>query len=365
MIRYSCIFCNSKNIKIYFENDIKIPENITMINIPDNINCNFINYNVQICNDCRCIQNKYLTNIDNLYKNSHINPYGSTRKIMTEMFSNLILSNDNIKYIIEIGGGQGELSDILIKKYKNKYSIIDPSYIGPIENRIIIKEYVENINFNNIEGDTLIMSHVFEHFYDPLTIIKMIHNNKNINNVYICHPNFNKYVLEQTYNILTCEHTFYIENEFLIKLFEYYNFELLNTQTVTNYAILFEFRRNDNEQIKKIFPININTEIYFNDYQNKMLKRIKYLNDIIDNTDKIIYIWPCSVHSITLFNFGLNYKKIKALLDNSESKINKYIYGYNIICLSYNEILHNNEDKYIILSGGCFNNELEFNDLFI
>ncbi len=114
------------------------------------------------------------------------------------------------------------------------------------------------------------MSHIFEHFYNPLDIINKIIENTDIKYVYICHPDFDSYTDNNTYNILTIEHTFYIENNFLIKLMNNYGFLLLNEKNINNYAVIFEFKRcettniiplinnNTEESIKKYYRIIIN-----------------------------------------------------------------------------------------------------------
>jgi hypothetical protein len=80
---------------------------------------------------------------------------------MTEIFSNMILSNKNINGIIEIGGGNGELSTVLIDKFYDKYIIIDPSYTGQKQGRYIIETFVENVDWNNIKGESTSISKVY------------------------------------------------------------------------------------------------------------------------------------------------------------------------------------------------------------
>jgi hypothetical protein len=55
---------------------------------------------------------------------------------------------------------------------------------------------------------------------------------------------------------------------------------------------------------------------------------------------------------------GLTVNKIVNVLDNSPHKIGKYLYGYNLYCKSFKEITELNEEKIIILAGGCFTDEV-------
>jgi hypothetical protein len=55
---------------------------------------------------------------------------------------------------------------------------------------------------------------------------------------------------------------------------------------------------------------------------------------------------------------GLDYTKIDGLLDNHPSKLNSYLYGYDILCSSFKEIMTNGKPGLIILNGGCYNSEI-------
>jgi len=79
-----------------------------------------------------------------------------------------------------------------------------------------------------------------------------------------------------------------------------------------------------------------------------------YMDDI---PNKLFYVWPTSIHSIPLFTFGLNYKKLEGILDNSPNKIGKYLYGYNLLCSSFSELLEKEQanKKICVFIGGAGN----------
>jgi hypothetical protein len=364
-IRKDCIFCKSNDLSEILTSDIDIPQGLMMI---ENINKDalWMPYNIQKCNKCNIYQNKYLAELNQIYQNSHISPIGNIRNNMDIKFSKIINENENIKSIVEIGGGKGMLADILLNnnKFQNNYYIVDPVYIGNRDHRIIINNYVEEINLNEYENiNTIIMSHVFEHFYEPNNILDKLLNNDNIKYIYMCHPNFDEYVKYPfTYNILHCEHTFYINNDFLINLIEKYGFKLKQNINHDNYCIFLEFEK-QNLNNNNIYINNNDTNIV--NYLKSINDKVSHLNEIIENIEEPIYMWPCSVHSITLFNSGLNYKRLSGILDNSNDKIGKYMYGNNLKCLSFKKIIdsasRNNKIK-IILNGGCYNNDININE---
>ena len=67
------------------------------------------------------------------------------------------------------------------------------------------------------------------------------------------------------------------------------------------------------------------------------------------------YLWPTSVHSITLLSLGLDYKRLTGILDNSPNKIGKYLYGYHLLCLSFDETLKTMGENDFVFLGGAGN----------
>lgn len=151
-----------------------------------------------------------------LYKSQHADMFGTTWSNLCECFSNLIKTNTSFDNIIaEIGGGSGLLCDKLQcdQIYKN-YVIIDPQYNGKYDNRTIYNMIYEEYDKKyNSTFDVVIISHLFEHLYKPNDFIKSLKNHKT-NHIFMCHPNFDKYIDLVHNNIINVEHTFYVGNDF-------------------------------------------------------------------------------------------------------------------------------------------------------
>ena len=114
---------------------------------------------------------------------------------------------------------------------------------------------------------------------------------------------------------------------------------------------------------------NISTHNDVNNFFDTITKNVNYINNLMETNDKNIkyYMWPSSVYSITLITLGLNYKKLSGILDNSPNKIGKYLYGYNLLCSSFNEIIKSNDENICIFLS-CNNNymnELNLNNSFV
>jgi hypothetical protein len=362
--RNKCIFCQSNNLSSLFDHDYMSSLSLGLCN--NNYNESyFMPYNVLICNECNSAQNKYIGDLSIVYDSNHIDDYGSTKNKKHEMFCNYILENKLIDGIIEVGSCNGVLANKLLNNINTEYSIIEPSYIGNSTNIQIIKDYFENVDLTNINANTIIMSDVFEHFYNPIDVLNKIKNSPNVRFIYLNHPDFDYSIKNDIYINLNCEHTFLIEHQFLFSLFNNYGFLLKRHHNFENFSLFIEFERNQIDAIieKPLYNSNIKTdcETYFLKIINIVSKINKYMQS---NSTMNFYIWPMSIHSVPLFTLGLNYKKLSGILDNSPNKIGKYIYGYNLLCSSLDELLQNGkEDDCVFISGaGNYIKELDLSN---
>jgi hypothetical protein len=364
-VRKSCIFCNNTDLELLF-NHSNYKQSLSL-SVYDEIkdNPHFMPYNVQICKLCNSFQNKYIGNLSIIYGNNHVDNYGTTKTKKHTLLTSFITENTNIHGIIEIGSCNGILARNILETVNTPYTIIEPSYTGNKEGIHVIETYFENVDLINIDSNTIVMSDVFEHFYNPTEILCKIRDSKNIQFVYLSHPDFDYSIKKYMLTNLNCEHTFLIQHDFLFQLFKKYGFQLKKRYDYENYSLFLEF-----ERIETVFrvidmPIINNTlyhdaKLYFKSIMTIVDNMNKYINE---NPSKKIYIWPTSVHSITLFTCGLQHYKLSGILDNSPNKIGKYLYGYNLQCSSFNDAINNNDpNTFIIISGaGNYIKELELN----
>lgn len=351
-VRSSCIFCNHTKLINYFSQDMLVPQAMFL---SDSIcNASWMPYNVSVCQQCYTHQTKYLADINLLYSVTHIAPIGNIRKSMDDVFASMIHENSRINGILEIGGGQGTIADMVVGRYE--YTIIDPAYTGSQHNRTIIKGFAEDIDISGLDANTLVMSHVFEHLYSPMTMLeKVLH--PGIEYVYICHPDYDDYteIMPLTYNILHAEHTFFIDNAFLVGIIERFGFKKISEVKHSGYAVMYAFQRDAQLASNQSMLANTKTIGNFARYVDDIQNKIRKIHDIIDTNVNIpVYIWPCSVHTLSLFYHGLDHTRIAGCLDNSTSKIGKIMYGYNVKCIA----MSNAKEGIVVLNGGCYNRDI-------
>jgi hypothetical protein len=356
-IRTNCIFCNSKLNDEYFVENYAIPI-ASYSKYECSTNDIIIPYNIYICKECKTSQIKYLGNLDEIYKINHAD---STGIIMMNMHKKVLYFIKKYKQIInnivEVGCSKGVLSDFVLNdSLVDKYFIIEPSYFGSYrEHKYIINDYFENVDFSVYKDcNTILISHVFEHFYNPLEILEKIQSNKNILNFLLVWPDLEYYKDNNVYHLLNTEHTYYVDNSFIIKLLNNYFFELIEKYDYEGHSVIFIFKRN--ELLAKTKLINSNYNI--DNFYNNLLDNKKIIDEFIEtNKSQKICIWPCSVHTQFLLMM-IKDTRPHYVLDNSPNKIGKYLYGYNIQCLDFQQCI-NNDYYAIILNGGVYNNEIK------
>lgn len=358
-IRKKCVICGSTDLELLLDNNL---ESQLSLNLYKFKNKNpLIPYNILCCRKCNTAQNKYLGDLKLVYESNHIDSFGTTKTEKHNLFKDFILSNKEIKSITEVGSPDGKLANNIIEESNIDYTIIEADYKGQKNDKLkIINSFFENVDEKDLNSDCLVMSDLFEHFYDPLSALEKI-KKCNFKYVILNHPDFD-YAIKNKHSImLNIEHTFLIEHQLLFNLYNNFGFELERRHNYKNFSLFLEFKKTFNVPIpKKIFNLNTKNDLLI--YINKMKESSQYINTYIENnSNKEFYIWPCSVHSCTLFLFGLKYEKFKGMLDNSPNKIAKVIDGYNLPCLSFDGMLKTNDKNITIIISGAneYVNELK------
>lgn len=374
--RTSCIFCKCEDITEVLPVDIHIPQSTLMKDDSHDSEGDdaWMMFNIQHCNRCLAYQTKYLADPIILYGGSHIHPIGKIRETMDDILCNMIVENSLITGIIEIGGGKGLLADKIIDSTIGTipYYIVDSCYIGNTYKRIVIPHFIEDCHTSlPSTPNTLILSHVFEHFYDPVAVLKSLIK-PNIKYIYVCHPDFDSYISKQPYtmNVLHIEHTFLIDNEGVKKIMNTFNFKLSKETLHANYCVMWEFVRTDTTP-KALLLLH---DLHINTISHQCIPRyLSYISSVVNKVNHILnsekyqdykkYIWPCSIHTVTLLHYGVHVDMLDGMLDNSKDKIGRKIYGYNLPCLSFATMTSQNKENCVIfLNGGCFNKEVMQND---
>jgi hypothetical protein len=348
MERVNCVICTSNSLFLSFSLD-KFPQYYlpTLDNIEKD---KFIDLDLYGCSKCGCVQLKKLLDTDELYGVSHNNIYHTpTWNYHHIMFCNFIY-DINYNTIIEIGGYSGVLARLLKQKNNNiDYTILDICNINPnIENVKFINENCESFEFD--ENATVIMSHVFEHLYDPTKFINNIKRNK-VQTVFVSIPNMNAQIKNNNVPIVNQEHTFLCDYDNIIYLFSKGGYICKSHYYYKDHSIFFKFVYNNIDN-------NINDITYFDttkiDRISKIYNNNRYnISNLFIDTCEKVFIVPSAAYGQIIYYFLNNeYKNnIVGFLDNDSNKIGKRLYGTPLYIFKMDEIQNYSKITILIYKG--------------
>lgn len=344
-----CIMCKSTSLQTLWDVDKQIAQGCYPVSKEHK--CYYMPFNITKCGNCRTHQLKYFGDPEIIY-DYQANFYGTIRGSMNDLFSKFVATNSNIKSILEIGAGTGALANNILEYKSVPYVVADPTYSGKDEDQITVHkcffENLENSHLTNI--NTLVMSHVFEHFFDPIQVLERAKNSP-IEYIYLNFPDLESYIKEDNYHVLNPEHIYYVENDFIIKLFAYYGFQLKNRYDHEHHSVFFEFHRTAN--VTTNFPENKTSEEDVRGFFTRIEEKIRELSKM---KEKEIYIWPASMHTIYLQGCGFSLDRIKAIVDNAPHKIGKYLYATGKEIVAFKDVP---SSAMVIMNGGCYNKEMK------
>jgi len=358
-VRTTCLICKNNDLVPILARDTTTSLSLAMYDepYPDAF---FVPYNVLRCTSCKTYQTQCLGDLNLVYAKNHIDSFGSVKTNMHTRFTKFITKNTDITGIIEVGPATDILATEILGDASRdiSYSVVDPDFKGDRSKVKVYDTFVEDVDFDTVEGNTVVMSNLFEHLYYPMDIIDKIQRHKNNKYIYLNHPNFDHACKNDILVLLNIEHVFYVENDFVIKMFNNFGYTCMEKDNYETHTVLFKFERT-HEPIHTAIT-NVTTDNEITGYLQRMFRKVNAINDILSQPTNV-YIWPASVHTTALFTSGVEYTKISGLLDNSPSKIGKFFYGYNLKCFSLNDMLTSCDENTTIILGGsdCYLKELE------
>lgn len=363
--RESCIFCEGPNMVELLDG-----RNVSSMSLSLCANPTpqyLMPYNVLQCLDCNTFQNKYLAKLSIVYGNNHVDVYGSVKSNKHIQFADFITENTNASGFVEVGGCTGALADLILeKRAATKYTIVEPSFQGASDKIQIVSDYFENVDIGKIQANSIIMSDVFEHFYNPLDILRKLRSHANIQYLYLNHPDFDYAVKNGIDMFLNFEHTFLIEHVFLFRQFERFGFSLTRCRNYENNSLFLEFKRQSGDPSLCLKLQNsVKMTEFTKAHIRKLQKSVENMNYLMADETKSFYIWPASIHSIQFFTYGLHYKRLTGVVDNSPNKIGKYLHTYGLKCESFNNLLRTCENANTVIfitNTGPYAKEIDFSN---
>jgi predicted SAM-dependent methyltransferase len=364
MERYRCVLCNSNDLKEVYRLD-NMPVFMGVIDKENQDDIIYGNLIIDECNVCGNIQNMELLDLELVYMNNHNTDVVGETWLNHYIELNEFIKNNSIgDTILEIGDPSGKLANVLHDNYK-KWIIVEPNpNIDSVGNIEIIKQFfTKDFKINDII-QTIVHSHVLEHIYDPVEFMKDSFEILEEDGCIIFSiPNI-KWLLDNNAlptGVLHFEHTYYIDSD---NIENYLNLAGFRLEKIYNY-------KNHSIFVKAIKDKNVNGfSIIKRDISSKLLSAVKYYDDKIEDIIERLngsdfYLYSAHINSQYLLNNGIQTDNIISLLDISESKIGKKLYGFDLEVR--NPISIENDDNPIVVIShmGAYKEEIKKNLLSI
>lgn len=314
---------------------------------------------ISICENCGLIQQFNSPDPSILYFRFKNEIVGDIWEKHYSEFADFIVKQNSEKIkILEIGGGDLSLAERLLKRDIHKITVIEKNIKSEnySEKINVFKGFLEDYQ-DDSKFDLIYSSHVLEHIDNIQNHIKKIsmlltNNGKLIFSL----PNFEKWVESSSPNTFSQEHPIYPTIENLSKILQSNGFKIEEIHEFMNHSVFINAIYLNNQS--RITKKNQNKEEYE--------KNLKLVTKFFENFRKLgnnlrksignseTYLFGANSGTQLLLKNYLNDLKIIGILDNSNLKNKKQLYGFNYI-VNKPEILKNitnaKEKKLVICTG--------------
>lgn len=314
-----------------------------------------------ICKDTGIIQLDKLLPLDLVYQSQHNDGIGKIWQDHYVAFSHF-LEKFSPESVLEIGGANDFIaSDFLSRNGKTSWTVVEPHPLFEGNEKIrIIKAWFDDSFVLNGKVDTIVHSHVFEHTYDPVSFI--CHIAKFLNNGerhIFTFPNMVEMLSRKYTNCLNFEHTAFLAEPLVDVLLEMNGFRILEKEYFQDHSIFYATERMGTEDArKKEYPNK------YEEYKGLFTGFIKYHEDLVRGLNSKISVHPgevflfgAHIFSQYLLEFGLDANCIEKILDNSDIKNKKRLYGTRLI-VEKPDIIRGLDAPAVIVKVGAYRNEV-------
>ncbi len=343
----------------------------TFENVPASMACTsqdvsedvVMNQTWDICKDSGVIQLRELFPLELVYKFPHNDGIGEVWKNHDIALADFI-ETLKVKTALEIGAGKGRLGKLYLSKNKdNHWTALEPNHTYEevvMDNFVHLREWFDENYVIEKEYDAIVHSHVFEHTYEPLTFLKTIHQQINKDTLHIFSvPNLYHYIENKFTNALNFEHTAFLTEEIIDLLLSQVGFKIIKKHHHEELPCIFYACVKVTPTVVK-WPSSLykkNKKVFL-DFVNYYKGDVRVLNTLIKRCEGNIYLFGAHIFSQFLIYNGLDTEKINCILDNSEMKQGKRLYGTNFMVESP-KILKDINDAVVILKTATYNEEIK------
>jgi hypothetical protein len=322
------------------------------------------------CARCGLGQLSTLIDPEVLYQRFHNPSLGRTWTIHHDKFAEYISQwVPASSRLLEIGGSNKALYNRLasLEKYAS-YVIMDQHHSGEQgqdEQRLPCEEETFLTLDSNLSSlgpfDSAISSHTFEHFYEPIAILKKFRRHMTEGQLMIMSvPDISAQLNKGHTNAMNFEHTFLVDARVVEKMAQLSGWEMLDVTHFHefNFFVVLRAGTTTTTTIDRVF--NYSKDIFAR-WRKELKDFVVSANEKIFQHTGPTYVFGAHIFTQMLMAFGLDTASCEAVLDNDPQKIGRFLYGTDLPVVSPRELLpglESGQPSLVILHAGPYNREI-------
>lgn len=213
--------------------------------------------------------------------------------------------------------------------------------------------------------DTVVHSHVFEHFYQPDQFMLDLSDFMPAGTkVVFSLPNL-QVMLERKYtNFINFEHTLMLSEPYVDYLLGKHGFQIIAKENfLDDHSVFYAAIRNDDGALPHLSPLPgsrlyvMNRTLYL-EYVDYHLELVHRLNAEMRASTDPVFLFGAHVFAQYLIAFGLDTTSVECLIDNDHAKHGRRLYGTDLMVKSPRCLAGLNKPR-IVLKAGVYNEEVK------
>lgn len=315
------------------------------------------------CSNCGTIQLTQLAPLDLVYLANHNEAVGKTWKAQHQAFAKFIVKHGGNSRL-EIGGASGALARLVREiDSAGEWLTIEPNPEGfpELPNTEVHRGWFDGEFVSPRPFDTIIHSHVMEHWYEPRPIVANYSKQLPVGGkVVIAIPRILEMLQKHQTNALNFEHTYFLSENLCHFFHQAEGLELVHKDyyDAHNVFLVYE-KQKPNAGSSRGKPAKDEACMQaFQSFVNSNRALVKEIKAQIEKHDGPVYIFGAHIFTLYLLGFGLSEDYFKCVLDNGPNKIGKRLYGTSLITQSP-KCLRDVENPLVVLHAGAYNEEIK------
>ena len=256
------------------------------------------------------------------------------------------------KKILEIGSGQGEYLELLLKAGgKNVYGVENSKESVEIAKKkgLNIQRGYLSKDYENSWAerfDAFATFNFMEHWPDISSSLHSLQNSLNESAVGLVEvPNFDFMLKNGMYSEFTTDHIFYFTEKTLRTVLETHGFDVIEINSIWHDYIL-------SAQVKKRSALNIKS---FTTKQNKIVNELRnFVNKFKKNE---VIIWGAGHQALAVISIANLDLKVSHVVDSAKFKQDKYTPGTHLL-IKDPQSIHQDLPKAIIIMAAAYSDEV-------